>query len=305
VKGQYDGDFHKLGVAINSALDNLNQTITHVSTTGSQVAGVSQRTHAGSQSIAQAATEQAGTLERIAGRLEDMTSLTRQSVDHASHAQSLSAKTRDSAEKGVATVGRMTDAIQRIRQSADEQAKIINTIDEIASQTNLLALNAAIEAARAGEAGKGFAVLADEVRRLAQLSADAARTTSAMIEESLASSADGVSLASEVGQVFQEICDNAQNANSLISQIAATVGEEAKGIEQINLAIGQFDQTIQQTAESSRESAVLAEELKHEVDELGRLVNQFCLSDTPTTVSPKVLQPTSHSKPRKATTLRV
>jgi methyl-accepting chemotaxis protein len=183
-------------------------------------------------------------------------------------------------------------------------AKIINTIDEIASQTNLLALNAAIEAVRAGEAGKGFAVLADEVRRLAQLSADAARTTSAMIEESQASSADGVSLANEVGQVFHEICANAQNANEVISQIADTVNEEAKGIDQINTAIGQFDQTIQQTAEASQESANIADELKHEVDELGRLVDQFRLTGSAAT-NPTIEPSTKSSKPGTPTNGKV
>ena len=280
MEGAYEGDFKKLGDSINTAISNLDSTMSRVSQTGNLVAGVSVRTHAGSQSIAQAATEQASALEEIASSLEEMTSMTRQSADNAKQAKLLSGQARDSAEKGTSSMTRMTEAIHRIKQSADEQAKIIKTIDEIAFQTNLLALNAAVEAARAGEAGKGFAVVADEVRRLAQRSADAARTTSKMIEDSVSGALNGVELATEVANVFNEIFTNAEKANDLTSEIAAAVAEQAKGIEQVNAAVTQFDKTTQQTAESSQESAAIAEELKHDVDELGQLVGQFQLSQS-------------------------
>jgi methyl-accepting chemotaxis protein len=298
--GAYEGDFKKLGDSINTAVSNLDDTMTRVSQTGNLVAGVSVRTHEGSQSIAQAATEQASALEEIASSLEEMTSMTRQSADNAKQAKLLSGQARDSAEKGTSSMTRMTEAIHRIKQSADEQAKIIKTIDEIAFQTNLLALNAAVEAARAGEAGKGFAVVADEVRRLAQRSADAARTTSKMIEDSVSGALNGVELANEVANVFNEIFTNAEKANDLTSEIAAAVAEQAKGIEQVNAAVTQFDKTTQQTAESSQESASIAEELKHDVDELSALVSQFSLSKStksePADKTPAEARPVARAK---------
>lgn len=169
----------------------------------------------------------------------------------------------------------MSSAVGQIKQSSSEISKIIKVIDEIAFQTNLLALNAAVEAARAGEAGKGFAVVAEEVRNLAQRSAEAAKSTSAMIEESVQRSENGVSIAGRVGKALEEITGATNKVNALLAEIASSSGEQAAGIGQVNQGVGQLDQVTQQNAGNSEELASSAEELSSQVASLNDLVAQF------------------------------
>ena len=173
----------------------------------------------------------------------------------------------------------MSQAIDDIKTSSDETAKIIKTIDEIAFQTNLLALNAAVEAARAGEAGKGFAVVAEEVRNLAQRSAEAARNTADMIEGSVKNADNGVQISQEVGQSLQEIAEGNRKVNDLVAEIAAASAEQAQGIEQINTAVGQMDQVTQSNTASAEESSSAAEELASQAQELKGMVTRFKLSE--------------------------
>ncbi len=175
---------------------------------------------------------------------------------------------------------RMSAAIDDIQKSSEETSKIVKTIDEIAFQTNLLALNAAVEAARAGDAGKGFAVVAEEVRNLAQRSAEAAKNTADMIQEAVKNSEGGVAISQEVTEGFQEITDGIAKVNSLVAEIAAASNEQAQGIEQINTAVAQTDQVTQQNAANAEESASAAEEISAQSDELRSMVDRFTLSNT-------------------------
>jgi ABC-type transporter Mla subunit MlaD len=173
---------------------------------------------------------------------------------------------------------RMTETIGKIKSSSDETAKIVGTIDEIAFQTNLLALNAAVEAARAGEAGKGFAVVAEEVRNLAQRSAEAARNTADLIEGAVRNADGGVKVTEEVSSVLDEISEGSRKVSDLVNEIAAASGEQAQGIEQVNLAVSQLDKVTQQNAANAEESASAAEELSSQAEEMRSLVGQFVLS---------------------------
>jgi methyl-accepting chemotaxis protein len=172
-------------------------------------------------------------------------------------------------------MGRMSTAIEDIKKSSDETAKIIKTIDEIAFQTNLLALNAAVEAARAGEAGKGFAVVAEEVRNLAQRSAEAARNTADMIEGSVKNADNGVTISGEVATLLDEIAGNNGKVNDLVGEIAAASNEQAQGIDQINTAVGQMDQVTQSNAANAEESASASEELSAQAEALSGMVVQL------------------------------
>jgi len=228
-----------------------------------------------SQSLAEGATEQAASLEETAAGAEEMASMIKTNASNAAEARTLAGTARNSAEQGTQAMDRMLRAIDEIKASSDETAKIIKTIDEIAFQTNLLALNAAVEAARAGEAGKGFAVVAEEVRNLAQRSAEAARDTAQMIQGSAANADNGVAIAQEVGQSLAEITEGTRKVNDLVSEIAVGSGEQAQGIDQINSAITQMDSVTQHNASCAEESAAASEELAGQAGELNGMVAEL------------------------------
>ena len=169
----------------------INRIIAGLNEGSEQVSSASGQVSSASQSLAEGATEQAAGLQETSSSLEEMSSMTKQNADNAQQASTLAGEARKAANVGTESMNRMNGAIQEIQKSSDETAKIIKVIDEIAFQTNLLALNAAVEAARAGEAGKGFAVVAEEVRNLAMRSAEAAKNTANMIEESVKNSKNG------------------------------------------------------------------------------------------------------------------
>ncbi len=167
---------------------------------------------------------------------------------------------------------RMSESMERIEHSSRETAKIIATIDGIAFQTNLLALNAAVEAARAGDAGKGFAVVAEEVRNLAQRSADAAKTTSALLEESSDNARAGKSVSDEVATALKQIIGAVSETTEFIGQLATSSGEQVRNVKQLNGAVSGIDTATQATAASSEETAASAEELSAQVGEMRGVV---------------------------------
>jgi methyl-accepting chemotaxis protein len=285
VMGDYKGDLGKIKNSINTAVDNLDKALTQVSSSTEQVSSASQQISSGSQSLAQGANEQASSLEEVSSSLEEMSSMTKQNAENANQAKSLAGTANTQAAQGTEAMSRMSSAINKIKTSSDQTAKIVKTIDEIAMQTNLLALNAAVEAARAGEAGRGFAVVAEEVRNLAQRSAEAAKNTANMIEESVKNAQDGVNISDEVSKSFVQIVDGIKKVNDLVAEIAAASNEQAQGINQVNTAVAQMDKVTQQNAANAEESASAAEELSSQSEELQGMVNQFSLSQATHTVS--------------------
>ncbi len=253
----------------------IRRIIASLTSGADQTSAAASQVSQSSQSMAQGATEQASSLEETSASLEEMTSMTKQNADNAAQAKSLAGESDTSARKGVQAMERMSKAIDDIKRSSDETAKIIKTIDEIAFQTNLLALNAAVEAARAGDAGKGFAVVAEEVRNLAQRSAEAARKTAAMIEESVKNASNGVQISQEVGEALHEIGATALRVNSLVSEIAMASNEQAQGIGQVSQAVAQMDTVTQQSAANTEESAAAAEELSAQAEEMSRMVGEL------------------------------
>jgi methyl-accepting chemotaxis protein len=169
----------------------------------------------------------------------------------------------------------MAEAMDAIKASSDDIAKIIKTIDEIAFQTNILALNAAVEAARAGEAGAGFAVVADEVRNLAQRCAQAAKETAAKIEDSVQKSSNGVEISSKVAKSLEDIVGKARQVDELAGEVASASAEQSQGIEQVNTAVSQMDKVTQSNAANAEESASAAEELNAQAESLKEAVNNL------------------------------
>jgi methyl-accepting chemotaxis protein len=250
----------------------LNRVIQGLSSGSDQVSSAANQVSAASQSMAEGASEQASSLEETSASLEEMASMTRQNADNANQANHLMEDTKKEVGRGSDSMVQMTEAIGSIKNSSDETAKIIKTIDEIAFQTNLLALNAAVEAARAGEAGKGFAVVAEEVRNLAQRSAEAARNTAELIEQSQQNADSGVTVTNQMTEIFTGIQESAGKVGALVSEIATANNEQAQGIEQVNTAMSQMDQVTQSNAANSEEAASASEELSAQAGELNDMV---------------------------------
>jgi methyl-accepting chemotaxis protein len=257
---------------INSCLKKVAVTL---STGAAEVAAASSQIAGTSQQLAEGATEQAASLEETSASLEEMSGMTRRNADDANSAKSLAAQTRQAAETGATDMGEMSSAMDAIKASSDNIAKIIKTIDEIAFQTNLLALNAAVEAARAGEAGAGFAVVADEVRSLAQRSATAAKETEEKIQDAIAKSVHGVEISAKVSSGLREIVEKARQVDDLVGQIATASSEQSTGISQINTAVTQMDTVTQQTAAGAEESASSSEELNAQAASLEDAVGEL------------------------------
>ncbi len=277
MKGNYRGDLATIKEVLNQALESLDGGFSRVSVAAEEVSTASSQISSGSNDLAQGASAQASSLEEVSSSLQEMASMTKQNAVNAREAKGLTDGARGSAERGVDSMRRLSSAIDRIKSSSDETAKIVKTIDEIAFQTNLLALNAAVEAARAGDAGKGFAVVAEEVRNLAMRSAEAAKNTADLIDESVKNAEGGVSINQEVLQNLEEINDQVRKITEVMGEIAAASDQQSQGIEQINTAVEQMNQLTQQTAASSEESSGAAEELTHQAAELNNVLSQFRL----------------------------
>ena len=253
----------------------LTRIVDQLASGSEQVAGAASQVSSASQGMAEGAAEQASSLEETSASIEEMAGMTRQNADHAAQADTLMGEAKVIVGRGTAGMTQMTSAIEEIKRSSGETAKIIKMIDEIAFQTNLLALNAAVEAARAGEAGKGFAVVAEEVRALAQRSAQAARDTGQLLEEVRDNAGKGVDTAEDLTEVFGGIEQSAGKVASLVAEIATACREQAQGIEQVNVAMNEMDQVTQRNAANSEEAASAGEELSAQAAQLNDLMNEL------------------------------
>ncbi len=262
-----------LGILISrSIVKALSRVMADLGRGSEQVTVAAGQVAQASQDMADGASNQASSLEETSATLEEMAAMTKENAGNASEANDLTNNLQNVAETGQEAMGRMTDAIERIKNSSDETARIIKTIDEIAFQTNLLALNAAVEAARAGDAGKGFAVVAEEVRNLAQRSADAAKDTSELIDQSQVNASGGVEVTKEVTDILGEIVSGVSRVSELVEAVSTSNEEQSRSVSEINRAVGQLDQVTQSNAANAEESASASEELSGQARELNSMV---------------------------------
>ena len=295
ITGDYKGDYAKIKEALNMAVENLDKALQQVAIGAEQVASASVQVSTGGQALSQGASEQASSLEEVSSSLQEMSSMTKQNVLNARDAKGVSEQARESADKGVESMSRMSSAINRIKSSSDSTARIVKTIDEIAFQTNLLALNAAVEAARAGDAGRGFAVVAEEVRNLAMRSAEAAKNTANLIEDAVKNSENGVAINAEVLKNFQDIAEKSNKVSQVVAEIAAASEQQDQGISQVTKAVEQLNQVTQQNAANAEESASAAEEMSSQSEEMRSMVAGFKLTGSGEfTQSPRLGRPSGH-----------
>ncbi len=251
-----------------------------------------------STSLAEGASEQAASLEETGASLEELSSMTKRNAESARSASAAAAQARESADAGGRQMAALHDAMAGIKSASDDITKILKTIDEIAFQTNILALNAAVEAARAGEAGMGFAVVAEEVRNLAQRSAQAAKETATKIEDSVTRSRHGATITAEVARSFEEIQSRVRKLDQLVGEIARASAEQQEGIGQINSAVGQMEKVTQGNAAAAEESAAAATHLNSQsatlmntVAELSALVRGNASAPPPRTDDDPAIPP--------------
>jgi methyl-accepting chemotaxis protein len=228
--------------------------------------------------LSQGSTEQASSIEEITASMTQVSAQTKQNAANANQANQLALAAKENAVEGNGQMQGMVKAMAEINDSSSNISKIIKVIDEIAFQTNILALNAAVEAARAGQHGKGFAVVAEEVRNLAARSANAAKETTEMIENSIRKVEAGTEIANNTASALNKIVDGVAKAAELVGDIASASNEQATGIAQINQAISQVAQVVQTNSATAEESAAASEELSSQAELLKNAVNRFRLS---------------------------
>ncbi|MFA7383450.1 MAG: methyl-accepting chemotaxis protein [Desulfurivibrionaceae bacterium] len=259
-------------IVANSVIKPISLIIRDLTRSSDNLLDAAGQVSNSSHELADGAARQAASLEETSSSLEEVSSMSKQNAENVTQTSRMAEEARNSAEVAQTRMVRMTDAIDSIKKSADQTAIIMKTIDEIAFQTNLLALNAAVEAARAGVAGAGFAVVASEVRSLALRSAEAAKQTAQLIEESQKNAGNGVEAAAEVKEILGKIVDGVKKVSSLAREITVASDEQTLGVTQINLAVSEVDQVTQASAAIAEEAASASEKLSGQAEELNGLV---------------------------------
>lgn len=297
-----DPEYEALRTAFNESVTNLADMLEQVRGSASSVTTGANEIRAASDDLALRNEQQAASLEETAAAMSQVTDLVKQSADNAAEAQASMTEAHKQATDGGDVVKKAVVAMASIEKSSQEITQIIDVIDGIAFQTNLLALNAGVEAARAGDAGKGFAVVANEVRALAQRSADAARDIKELITASTQQVGDGVSLVGETGTLLEAIVERVGTVSEQVSGIAEMAANQASSLQQVNSSVGDMDRMTQQNAAMVEESTAAARSLADEAAELDRLVEQFRVTndDRAPARSAKPAAPRAAVAPRSA-----
>jgi methyl-accepting chemotaxis protein len=246
----------------------IQRAVGSINGSADEVAGAARQITAAGQTLAKGAGEQAASIEETSSSLEEMSAMTARNAEHAGQANTLMKETNRFVAEATEAMGELQASMVQISSASEETSKIVKTIDEVAFQTNLLALNAAVEAARAGEAGAGFAVVADEVRNLAMRAAEAAQSSTELIENTVKRIGDGKRTVERVSDAFGRVVDNSGRTGGLIEEIASASAEQSRGIEQLNIAVAEIDKVVQQSAAAAQETAAAADMIAERADNM-------------------------------------
>jgi methyl-accepting chemotaxis protein len=271
----FPADYRKLQEDFNAAVSELRGALSGISRATGNIHGGSGEISQASDDLSRRTEQQAASLEETAAAMTEITTTVQNSAAGANEANKLVIATQADAQESSKVVGDAVAAMAEIEKSSQEITQIIAVIDKIAFQTNLLALNASVEAAHAGEAGRAFAVVANEVRALAQRSADAAQEIGALISNSSKQVENGVGLVGEAGKALGRIIGSVDEISGLVSQIAMAADQQSSALAQVNTAIVEMDKVTQQNAAMVEESTAAARSLADEATGLARLVGRF------------------------------
>lgn len=271
----YVGSYQQIISSLRAFRLALNETMQKVTVSSDQVASGSEQVALGAQSLSQGATEQASSIEELAAEISIVSEAIKSNAAKASTASDNTSDAVSKLNEAKSEMDALADAIKEISASSEDTKKIIKTIEDIAFQTNILALNAAVEAARAGSAGKGFAVVADEVRNLAGKSAEAAKNTTVLIENTVAAIERGSDLADKAVEEMNASTEAAGNILVINNEIAKTSNQATESMAQISSSVDQISSVVQTNSATAEESAAASEELSGQSQILKELTAQF------------------------------
>ncbi|NWJ24837.1 methyl-accepting chemotaxis protein [Rhizobium sp. RM] len=275
IETPFEGRLDRLRVDFNESLLNLRDVLSQIHDRTLVIQNSGYEMRQSSDDLSRRTETQAASLEETAAAVEEITVTVKSSAERAREANEAVRLTKRSADDSGSVVSNAVEAMERIEDASRKIEQIIEVIDDIAFQTNLLALNAGIEAARAGEAGKGFAVVAQEVRELAQRSADAAREIKQLINQSTQEVSSGSMLVQEAGKVLSAISQQIVTVSKHVETIATATQDQSSALHEVNGTVNQMDQMTQQNAAMAEESSAASQVLSNEVEALLELVQRF------------------------------
>ena len=293
---EYHKDFAPIKASLETILASLNAMFLRIQQSSDQVASGSNQVASGAQALSQGATEQASSIEELSATINEISEQIKGNAANAQRANRMVAETTREIENGQQQMEQLVTAMSDISQTSNQINKIIKTIDDIAFQTNILALNAAVEAARAGTAGKGFAVVAEEVRNLAAKSAEAAKDTTALIENAIRAIGNGTHMVTATEQSLDAIVEKAENVTKLVNEIAEASNAQATAVAQTTVGIDQIASVVQNNSATAEESAAASEELSGQALMLKELIGKVRLKgEGPAAYEPVDASPVSYS----------
>lgn len=276
----FKGEFMKIQDAVNSFLSAINDTFAQISQAAQQVAQGSDQGASGAQALSQGAMEQASAVEELDSTINEISNHVQENAENAEAANREAIDLGESIDNNNRQMKDMISAMGEISKCSDEISRIIKTIQDIAFQTNILALNAAVEAARAGAAGKGFAVVADEVRNLAAKSGEAAKDTTALIENSIHAVNNGIRIADETAQSLEEIVSKTKEMVDIIDKISHASHEQAESVSQVTQGINQISSVVQTNSATAEQTAASSQQLSGQAQMLKQMMSKYKLRES-------------------------